>query len=171
MYPDRGKGIKRQRKKHKDHSCASREISCPSRNQVWRCQYRTERPNDNSTLVYGFLARQDIIIKSQVLCWNSGDLRWHSLIIACHPICVRFYHQEQLLPALQGRPPDAGAEYHRVAQGNRLHDHQGDKPAEGFRHHAERPKVDIDNRIPGADEKPEDPPFWPRCVTTWQRYI
>ena len=31
---------------------------------------------------------------------------------------------------------------------------------------AERPQVDIDNRIPGADEKPEDPPFSPRCVTT-----
>ena len=74
MYPDRGKGIKRQRKKHKDHSCASREISRPSRNQTWRCQYWAERPNDNPTLVYGFLARKDIIIKSQILyrtCVNT----------------------------------------------------------------------------------------------------
>ena len=60
MYPDRGKGIKRQRKKHKDHSCASREVSCPSRIQTGRCQYRTKRTNKNSSVIYGVLARQNI---------------------------------------------------------------------------------------------------------------
>ena len=32
-------------------------------NQAWRYQYWAERPNDNPTLIYGFLARQDINVE------------------------------------------------------------------------------------------------------------